>query len=90
MSACSSFYNITIAGIDWAALRSGLTVRIGAVEARLTLPATPCAANNRWFANGDSRRIDHDRHPGWSRWYASVQRGGAVAPGDVVLVSDPV
>jgi hypothetical protein len=30
--------------------------------------------------------MDHDRHPGWSRAYAWVLRGGEVHPGDAVVV----
>jgi MOSC domain-containing protein YiiM len=27
------------------------------------------------------------KHPGWSRWYASVLDGGVIRPGDTVVVS---
>ncbi len=78
--------NVTIEGIDWSKLRSGLVVEIGAVTARLTTPATPCGHNNQWFADHDSRRISHERHPGWSRWYASVITPGEIATGDPVTL----
>ncbi len=56
-------------------------------EARVEISAyaTPCAKNARWFADGDHRRIDHDRAPGWSRLYATVLRPGVVAVGDEVV-----
>lgn len=73
--------NLTIRGVEWSDLRAGTTVEIGSVRARLSAPAVPCAKNNQWFADGDSRRIDHDRHPGWSRWYASVLETGTVETG---------
>lgn len=79
--------NVTIRGLDWSALRSGLVVDIGAVRARLTLPAEPCAANAEWFKDRDFRRMDHDRHPGWSRWYATVERGGVIRPDDPVVLA---
>jgi len=80
--------NVTVEGVDWSVLRSGLVVELGTVRCRLTVPAEPCANISRWFAPGTgSRRIDHDRHPGWSRWYAAVESGGVVRPGDRVVVA---
>jgi MOSC domain-containing protein YiiM len=79
--------NITIRGLDWSTLRSGLIVDIGAVRSRLSVPATPCYKNDQWFAGTGSRRMDHDRHPGWSRWYAIVERGGTVRSGDPAVLA---
>ncbi len=79
--------NITIRGVDWSALHGGAVLELGPdIRVQLSAPATPCAKNNRWFHDGDSRRIDHDRHPGSSRWYASVLRPGELAVGDAVAV----
>ncbi len=78
--------NITISGVEWTAMRSGLVVRIGSLVARLSAPSTPCTKNNRWFVGTTSERISHERHPGASRWYASVLAGGTVRSGDVVEV----
>lgn len=78
--------NLTLSGLDWAALRSGTRLRVGGVLAELSLPATPCAKNARWFAGRDFMRMSHDRHPGWSRWYATVLAPGTVAVGDAVVV----
>lgn len=78
--------NLTLRGIDWSDVRSGAVIEIGDVVCQLSAPATPCAKNNRWFADRDSQRIHHDRHRGWARWYASVLRPGRVAPGDPVDV----
>lgn len=78
--------NLTLTGIDWAALRAGLLVDIGAVQLRLSAPAAPCAKNSQWFSDRDQMRIAHERHPGFSRWYASVIRGGTINPGDAVTV----
>lgn len=78
--------NLTVRGIDWGELRAGSTLELGAVRGRLSAPAVPCAKNNQWFVDGDSRRIDHDLHPGWSRWYASVLEPGLIATGDGVSV----
>ena len=59
---------------------------IGDVLAEVSAYATPCAKNAAWFADRDFRRMDHDRHPGWSRVYAWVREPGTIRPGDPVVV----
>ena len=81
--------NLTIGGIEWASLRAGTIIDIGAVRCQLSAPATPCSKNKRWFRNGEIDRMDHDLHPGSSRWYASVLVPGSVTTGDPVTV-EPV
>ena len=54
--------------------------------AEISAFATPCAKNAQWFSDRDFRRIDHNRHPGWSRAYAWVLEGGEVETGDAVVV----
>lgn len=82
--------NLTITGIDWTEMRSGLLLHIGeTVKAELTWPAVPCSKNAAWFADRDFRRISHELHPGWSRWYARVIAGGSVRKGDTVEIVDP-
>lgn len=81
--------NLTLTGIDWSALRSGLEVAVGDVVARLTFPATPCAQNRPWFSDGDFRRLSHDLYPSQSRWYAMVVQGGTVTAGDAVSIASP-
>ncbi len=76
--------NLTLAGLDWALLRSGVTLEIGTVRCVLTAPATPCRANARWFLDGRIEQMSHEHHPGRSRWYAQVSRPGRVRPGDGV------
>ena len=78
--------NISIAGVDWAQLRAGLELTIGAVRCRLSAPAVPCAKNNQWFSDGTSSHLDHDLHLGQSRWYATVLAGGRIEPGDAVRI----
>ena len=46
----------------------------------------PCSKLTQWFTAGDFTRIDHDRHPGWSRIYAKVLRDGDLAVGDRIVV----
>lgn len=76
--------NLTIGGLDWASLAAGDRLRIGEVLAELTFPADPCSKNAGWFLDRDFRRMSHDLHPGWSRWYARVLEPGLVATGDEV------
>ncbi|MEZ5373664.1 MAG: MOSC domain-containing protein [Microthrixaceae bacterium] len=78
--------NLSVSGVDWPRLRSGLIVEIGTMTARLTAPAVPCAKNSRWFADGDQGRLGHDVSPGRARWYASVLTPGRVHPRDRVVV----
>jgi MOSC domain-containing protein YiiM len=78
--------NVTVEGLDWSTLRPGTRIRIGSVLAELSFPATPCAKQTRWFADGDFGRIDHGRNPQWVRWYAWVREPGRVDEGDAVVV----
>ena len=81
--------NVLVSGIDWAAVRPGARIRLGGVLAEITLPTIPCKQIRPYFAGARICRVDHDRHPGFSRWYASVVAPGAIAVGDVVLVEPP-
>jgi MOSC domain-containing protein YiiM len=78
--------NLTVAGIDWATVRPGVRLMIGAALVEVSAFATPCAKNARWFSDGNFRRIDHNLHRGTSRAYAWVLEPGTVVPGDTVLV----
>lgn len=77
--------NVAVAGIDWASLRPGARVRVGDVLCELSTWVTPCRKIDPWFT-GRSTRIDHERHPGWSRVYAWVLEPGVVRTGDAVVV----
>jgi MOSC domain-containing protein YiiM len=78
--------NITVRGVDWASLRAGSVVQVGEVLIVVTGWADPCSNLRPYFTGGDFRRIDHGRHPGVSRAYASVLRPGRVRTGDAVIV----
>lgn len=78
--------NLTLAGIDWSTLRPGTRLQMGDVVAEVSAWAQPCQKNARWFADRDFRRMDHDRHPGWSRAYAWVRTPGRIRAGDPVVV----
>lgn len=78
--------NVTVAGVDWAALRPGVILTVGSVRAGISSYAIPCSQNRAWFADGDFNRIRHDRHPGASRLYATVLQPGDVVVGDPVII----
>lgn len=78
--------NLTIAGVDWAALRPGTRIDVGVVPMLISAHAIPCAKNAQWFSDRDFTRMLHERHPGWSRLYAIPLGSGTVATGDVVTV----
>lgn len=86
IEAGSAGENLTVEGLAWEQLRAGTILEIGDIRCRLSAAAVPCAKNARWFEGGDFNRILHTRHPGWSRWYASVLRPGEIRPGDEVRV----
>jgi MOSC domain-containing protein YiiM len=86
IAAGSAGENLTLRGVDWAALRPGTELRIGSARAVITVPAVPCAKNAVWFADRDFGRIHHDRNPADPRWYAAVLADGQVREGDPVEV----
>ena len=80
--------NLTVAGIDWAGIRTGDRIRIGASDdgalLQITDVAAPCEQQARWFTDGRYGRLSGRTHPEDVRWYASVLQEGPVAPGDPV------
>jgi MOSC domain-containing protein YiiM len=77
--------NLTLAGIDWGALRVGDRLRVGEwVELEITAYTVPCSNIEESFADGAFTRISQKLHPGWSRLYARVIAEGAVRAGDPV------
>ncbi len=79
--------NILVAGVDWTEVRPGVHLHLGEdVVAEVVGPANPCRTIAASFVDGRFDRIDHRRHPGWSRMYAWVVGGGAVGPGDMVTL----
>jgi MOSC domain-containing protein YiiM len=77
--------NLTLAGLEWESLRPGTQLGIGPdVRLEIASYCAPCDLNACWFRDGAFPRISQKKHPGWSRLYARVVRGGLVRPGDVV------
>lgn len=79
--------NVTVTGIDWAAIIPGTRMLLGPeVQIEITSYTTPCASNAPWFTDGGFSRMLQSRHPGMSRVYARVLQGGTIETGDEVQV----
>jgi MOSC domain-containing protein YiiM len=79
--------NLTVAGIDWAALAPGVVLEIGEVALEVTKPAFPCKNIAVSFTGHNFTRVSEKVTPGWSRWYCRVLREGVVRFGDAVRVA---
>ena len=77
--------NVTLAGLDWSALKPGDRLRIGTVRLEFVSYTAPCVHNGRWFLNEDFSRISQKKYPGWSRMYARVLKEGLIRTGDPVV-----
>jgi MOSC domain-containing protein YiiM len=77
--------NVSITGIDWSTVRSGVRLRIGTAVAEVSVFALPCKQNAQWFVGGRFDRMHHDRGP-VSRAYATVLEPGEAAVGDEVVL----
>lgn len=77
--------NLTISGLDWAALQIGDRLQIGeTVVLEITSYTAPCENIAKSFSAGEFTRISQKVHPGWSRLYARVLVEGTVREGDSV------
>lgn len=77
--------NVTISGADWTSLAVGQRFALGdSVIIELTRPTEPCKQIAACFVEKNFRRIDHDKQPGSSRWYAKVEREGTLRVGDPI------
>ena len=74
--------NVTIRGLEWREVVPGCRLILGAVDVEITAYATPCKNIRGSFLDEDITRISEKLHPGWSRVYARVLRGGVVREGD--------
>ena len=77
--------NLTIQGLDWGLMKIGVKFLIGEVEIELTGPAPPCKTISESFDGEGFVRISEKKHPGWSRWYASVNKEGFISKNDEIL-----
>jgi MOSC domain-containing protein YiiM len=79
--------NLTLSGLDWAALTPGRHLAIGEVRLAITKYTSPCEKIACSFARNDFTRISQKLHPGWSRLSARVLHGGLVTIGDAVAIA---
>jgi len=76
--------NVTIAGLPWERVRPGTRLTLGDIEVEVTSYTSPCANIEDAFLDGRIARISQKVHPGWSRVYVRVRRGGSLRVGDPV------
>jgi MOSC domain-containing protein YiiM len=55
------------------------------VEIELTGPAPPCKTISESFNGEGFVRISEKKYPGWSRWYALVNKEGLISKNDEIL-----
>lgn len=78
--------NITIKGLDWKILKTGVKLKFGEVEIQLTGPTTPCKTIAKSFKNAKFVRVSEKLHPGWSRWYGKVLKEGFITLNDKIFI----
>lgn len=81
--------NLTVSGMDWAAIGPGTVLQVGEVRLLITKYTSPCEKIAFSFLENDYTRISQKLHPGWSRLSARVLQGGLIALGDAVEVATP-
>jgi MOSC domain-containing protein YiiM len=86
IAAGSAGENITISGLDWAAVTPGCALQVGGARLLVTKFASPCEKIGGSFLNDDFVRISQKVYPGWSRVYTRVLAGGIIRLGDTVEV----
>ncbi len=80
--------NVTISGLDWSAVRPGVRLRLGEVDAEVTAYASPCEKIAHAFTERAFKRVSQRVNPGWSRVYVNILREGTLALGDTVQLVD--
>ena len=81
--------NLTIAGVDWMRVTPGMALAIGGARLQIVKYVAPCTTIAHCFLEDRFQRIEHARHPGWSRVAARVLVEGLVRVGDSVLFQPP-
>jgi MOSC domain-containing protein YiiM len=77
--------NVTVSGIDWAAIEPGRQLALGdEVVVEVTSYTSPCNSIPDSFCEGKYQRISQKLHPGCSRVYARVLKSGRIRIGQGV------
>ena len=76
--------NLTLSGLPWGEVTPGALLESGEVILEVTSFTAPCKTIRGSFLDGDFNRINEKKHPGWSRVYARVVRGGALRAGAAI------
>lgn len=80
--------NVTTRGVDWALVKPGARLKLGAeVEVEITSYASPCNTVAGSFSDGNMNRINQRVAPDRSRIYAQVVRTGTLRPGDAIEIA---
>jgi MOSC domain-containing protein YiiM len=81
--------NVTIAGLDWQQVVPGAQLFLGdEVLLEIMSYTSPCNTIPGSFVDGQYQRISQKVHPGWSRVYARVLRGGHLRVGQPVELAN--
>ncbi|HKZ77414.1 MAG TPA: MOSC domain-containing protein [Pyrinomonadaceae bacterium] len=81
--------NVTISGLGWNTVVPGIRLMLGQdVVVGVVKYTSPCNSIPESFSDGQYERISQKVHPGWSRVYARVLRGGRLVVGQSVNVID--
>ena len=79
--------NLTLDGLDWAAVSVGSRLCFaGGVELEVLSFADPCKLIAASFLDSDFRRIDAERRPGEGRAYTRVAKTGVLTRGESVTL----
>ena len=77
--------NVTVSGLDWEKIFPGVRLSLGdEVQVEIASYTSPCNTIAASFTKGRHQRISQKVHPGWSRVYARVLRGGSLSVGQTV------
>ena len=78
--------NLTVSGLDWAAMVPGAKVEVGEALVEITGYTSPCTTIQGSFVGGRFGRISQTTHPGWSRVYGRVLTEGMIGVGDFIEI----
>jgi MOSC domain-containing protein YiiM len=81
--------NVTVSGVPWLLVVPGVRLRLGAALVEVASYTVPCRTIRGLFRDGRPARVGQRANPGWSRVYARVLEGGALAVGDPVVLLPP-